>query len=236
MSNKQEMEACKSALAGIVKAVDSMMEVEESRDHMEIELAAVGLQQAMETGKKALGGDKWDKWGDWVSVPLEKMDVPTTLKPDKVFVNSIYEAWVTVRHMFGDKKNPPIAELSIKRRDKLPIDHNHWRTIQRIKNELLGHDADAAMLYPCGTRLMDTANQYTIYAMPPGMLMPFGDTTRLVSSKSLAEDSEDPRKGARQRPYTKDERPAGDLAESEEMFEAAKSVITKALEEEKSND
>lgn len=210
----------RSALEGLVKAVGRMLDgEEETEDFMELELAATGLRQALETAQGALGGSEWDKWGEWEQM---SKDLPPNLQkamdvrggaPDKILRNNLFEVWITIHKMLDDDGNPPIAELSVKRRDKLPIDYNHWRTLQRIKNELLGINADGAMLYPCAARVIDSANQYRIYALPPGILMPFGDQSRLVTSKALSGD-DNPRNGSRQRPYGPDEKLSDDLVDN----------------------
>jgi len=221
----------RTALEGLVTAVGRMLGGEETEDYMELELAATGLRQAMETAQSALGGSEWDKWGDWEHM---SSDLPPKMKkamelrggtPDKIFRNNIFEVWVTIHKMLDDDDNPPIAELSVKRRDKLAIDYNHWRTLQRIKNELLGINADGAMLYPAASRVMDSANQYRIYALPPGIMMPFGDKARLVTSKALGGD-DDPRNGSRQRPYGLNEKLSDDLTDNPAKLEELLSEFT----------
>ena len=210
----------RAALAGLVDAVSVMVEQEDSDDLREIELAAVGLKQAFEMATIALGGEGWEEWGQWVALSPEIPGLSEELRPDRVFRNNLFEVWVTISPMFGEKDGLPVAEMSVKRRDKLPIDHNHWRILQRIKSELLGSVADGAMLYPAEDRLQDSANQYRIYALPPGQRWPFGDTQqRMVSSKALLSD-DNPRNGGRQRPINPKERPDDDLAGDSERLEA----------------
>ena len=230
---KADYAEVRCALEGVVKAVERMVSTEESSDYMATELAAVGLRQAMETAEQALGGSEWDKWGEWncwegKDVLPDIAAVRTAGMPDKVFRNNLYEVWVTITPLMGEEGNPPIAELSIKRLDKLPIDYNHYRVMQRIKNECLGAGADAAMLYPCHQREQDSANQYRVYAMPPGMMMPFGDTERMVSSKALS-GNDDPRQGSRQRPFQKDEKPYGDVSDNQATLKAVQDSLNKAL-------
>ncbi len=57
-----------------------------------------------------------------------------------------------------------------------------WRDFQRIKNELLGPDAEAAELYPSEDRLIDTTNTFHLWS-PVGQRFPFGfDNGRQVES------------------------------------------------------
>lgn len=64
------------------------------------------------------------------------------------------------------------AYLSIKSNDR----HwrHDWRHFQRIKNELLGEDVEAVELYPATDRLVDDANQFHLWAFPPGVRIPVG--------------------------------------------------------------
>jgi hypothetical protein len=104
-----------------------------------------------------------------------------------------------------------MIQLSIKRRDKEPIDHNHWRILQRIKNDLLGPEVEGVELFPAESRLTDSANQYSIWCLRGGLLFPFGYRDgRVLSEKSIH--------GAKQRPWPPEERPA-DLDEVQARFD-----------------
>ena len=136
----------RSALSGMVHAVERALNAEDEQSFSEQEMAAVGLRQAMEAAEKALGGVEWDAWGDWTAWDGDDVlaELDDENRPHKVFRNKVFEVWVRLMPLMGDPDNPVMAELSIKRLDKLPIDYNHWRTIQRIKDEILGINADAA--------------------------------------------------------------------------------------------
>lgn len=98
-----------------------------------------------------------------------------------------------------------VTQLSIKRRDKEVI--HDWRDIQRIKNEICGPEREAVELYPAESRLIDTANQFHVWVMPEGVMLPFGYREgRLVSERSSF--------GAKQRPWEPDARPS-DLMDDE---------------------
>lgn len=53
--------------------------------------------------------------------------------------------------------------LSVKRHDREPI--HDWRILQSIKTAVLGPDVEAVELYPSEARLVDTANQYHLWAI-----------------------------------------------------------------------
>lgn len=91
-----------------------------------------------------------------------------------------------------------IQELSIRRNDRKPV--HDWRHFQRIKSEIAGPDVEAFELYPAEERLMDTANQYYLWCLPPGQRLPVGfETGRNVQDAAEAELV-----GAVQRPLPED--------------------------------
>lgn len=99
----------------------------------------------------------------------------------------ISEVWLNDRYVVGVKRRDDgsVANLSIRRQDRSwPRD---WRDFQRIKNDIAGVDVEAVELYPREDRLVDTANQFWLWCMPPGMTFPFGfDEGRHVAGQDLA--------------------------------------------------
>jgi len=78
---------------------------------------------------------------------------------------------------------PKMWHLSLKRRDRKPIDDNRWRILQQIKNTLVGEENEAVELYPAESRLVDSANQYHMHIFAdPEERWPFGFTERFVTS------------------------------------------------------
>jgi len=69
-------------------------------------------------------------------------------------------------------KGMTIWHLSIKRHDREPM--QDWRVMQRIKTEIAGAEAEAIELYPAESRVVDTANQYHLYAFMDGETIPLG--------------------------------------------------------------
>lgn len=81
--------------------------------------------------------------------------------------------------------------LSIKRRDKLPI--RDWRDLQGIKNALVGRECEAVELFPAESRLVDSANQYHLWAInDPSYRFPFGFNDRLVSEDVIGKSVQRP--------------------------------------------
>ena len=84
------------------------------------------------------------------------------LMNDETWGNDRYT--VTVHFLDGDRDG--FVEITV---------HNHrrtthipWRHLQQIKNEVLGADREAVQLFPAEDRLVDTANEYWLYAYPVG--------------------------------------------------------------------
>jgi len=69
--------------------------------------------------------------------------------------------------------------LSIVRRDRSAC--HDWRDLQRIKNELCGEEREAVELHPAESRLVDTNNQYHLFVLPEGVVVPLGYAERDVS-------------------------------------------------------
>ena len=75
--------------------------------------------------------------------------------------------------------------LSIKRNDREPL--CDWRAKQRIKNAVLGDHWEAVELYPQEDRLVDTSNQYHLFAWE-AVFPIYLFNTREVWSKKENED------------------------------------------------
>jgi hypothetical protein len=98
------------------------------------------------------------------------------LANDEVWMNDLYQVNV-------DRSEHPMIHLSIKRIDKKPL--RDWRHFQQIKNELVGRECEAVELYPAESRVVDTANQYHLWAIDdPAFRFPCGFSTGLKRSES----------------------------------------------------
>jgi hypothetical protein len=174
--------------------------------------------------KKRARAQSREPWGEWGRCHALKIEGPngTVEKYDETWRNNRYQ--VSIRRFpceaFKDDDGTPLtmAYVTIKRNDKESI--HDWRDLQRIKNELLGPEVEAVELYPAESRLVDTSNQYHLWALPEGVPWPFGFfDSRLVSSPESAEEV-----GAKQRPF---EDPPDDLdAKQEEVREQYRQLKT----------
>jgi hypothetical protein len=130
----------------------------------------------------------------------------------RIFVNSRYQVWV---RDFTDVKDPDAGiwtHLSIKNNDKSA--RHDWRDYQRIKNELCDPEREALEVYPPESMLVDTANQFHLWVMPVGLVMPVGFRDRRAVSEAQSPDSL-----GSQRPWEADSRP-DDLLTLEEVEQA----------------
>lgn len=134
-------------------------------------------------------------------------------KLDKLYLSEYYQVAID--------KDPPhtytgmkIWHLSIKRLDKEPI--MDWRDLQAIKNQLCGLTVEAIQLYPSEVRLVDTSNQYHLFAFMPNKkgecpIIGVGWMVRSVTDNDGSDGAYV--SGAKQRPLPKDEddqpRPVG---------------------------
>jgi hypothetical protein len=128
----------------------------------------------------------------------------------KVFRNSRYQVYVGfVEGAVGGQ----MLHLSIKRNDRETI--HDWRDLQRIKNELCGPECEAVEIYPAESRLVDTANQFHLWVLPPGEVFPFGFFMgRVVNEQESM--------GAKQRPYEEGNKPENQIELPQTLEEAEK--------------
>ena len=97
---------------------------------------------------------------------------------NEIWANDAYTVIVERR---GDGS---AEHLSIRRNDRGPV--SDWRDKQQIKNELAGPETEAIELYPAESRVVDTANQFHLWCMPPGVTIPAGWTNRMVSDDAAS--------------------------------------------------
>lgn len=149
-----------------------------------------------------------DTWGAWVELAL-----PPEEAGARGYRNLRYQVLV---RCIGKGTPFPGADagvrafwLSIKRNDKREI--HDWRDLQRIKNELVGEEAEAVELYPAESRLVDASNQYHLFAFE-GFRFPFGFHDRVVSTPEVSRSV-----GAEQRPWEPGREPADANLDPEEL-------------------
>jgi hypothetical protein len=84
------------------------------------------------------------------------------------------EMWSNDRYVCHVRRfdSGAVAHISYRRQDRKPA--RDWRDAQRIKNELAGEHTWAMEVYPDEDHLVDGANQYHLWCLPPGVVPPFG--------------------------------------------------------------
>ncbi len=76
-----------------------------------------------------------------------------------------------------------VIHLLVRRHDQLPI--RSWTALQEIKDDICGPESTAIEVFPARSDLVDQANLYHLWVLPPDMRLPFGlhmDTGGLVGS------------------------------------------------------
>ena len=150
-----------------------------------------------ECARAAPPAPAWTPFLPAVPAPGTELEAVGSLKGAELWLNSRYQ--VAVRRQAGGPWGP-MVHLSVRRLDRAPL--RDWRDLQRIKDDLVGPEAEGVELFPAESRLVDSANQYHIYAFP-AFRFPFGaDDGRLVGDSVTGR--------AVQRPF--DDRPADALS------------------------
>ena len=112
----------------------------------------------------------------------------------KAFANRLYDGSVLT---FEDGS----MHLSFKRRDRSAM--RDWRHFQAIKNEVAGPEREAIEIFPPESELMDAANEYHLWVLPPDQASPLGLAERGLLDASDGMDHAAYRRGkapgARQR-------------------------------------
>jgi hypothetical protein len=104
--------------------------------------------------------------------------------PDEIWTSSTYQVFVYHNCDRGEGF-PEVIWLSIKRNDREPI--HDWRSLQEIKNTVVGKENEAFEIYPAESRLVDTSNQYHLWVFKDkGNRLPVGWTERLVMDERKA--------------------------------------------------
>jgi hypothetical protein len=85
------------------------------------------------------------------------------LKQDEGQPQLWFNSWVTASVEMRDRKNGGrLAHITYHRNDRAPI--RDWRVGQKIKNQLCGPEWEGVELYPAESRVVDTCNEYHLWA------------------------------------------------------------------------
>jgi hypothetical protein len=110
------------------------------------------------------------------------------------------ETWMNALYVvIKTKLKSGFIHLSIRRCDRAAC--RDWRHFQAIKNQLCGDECEAMEIYPAESRLVDTANQFHLWVLPPGIAIPLG----YFFGRQVSDGSEAAKiPGAVQRPFEKE--------------------------------
>ncbi|MEP6667653.1 MAG: hypothetical protein ABJF10_00785 [Chthoniobacter sp.] len=85
-------------------------------------------------------------------------------------------SWITYRnniYLVVIEMTSPLIHACIRRHDRRPC--TDWNHMQQIKSELIGPEHEAVELFPAESRLINTTNEYHLWAHPKsGFRFPFG--------------------------------------------------------------
>lgn len=120
------------------------------------------------------------RWTSWCATMMRRTGMtPGELR--RVYEEEflVGETWMNDLYVVIAKTLPQGAtHLSIRRVDRKAC--RDWRHFQQIKNQLCGEEREGLELYPAESRLVDTANQYHLWVMPPGVRLEIGWNCRSV--------------------------------------------------------
>ena len=138
--------------------------------------------------------DKWQDKSSPIAKLLDTDDKSVAVERITAVVEGEQnnEVYLNDKYQVSLRRLGEIVHLSIKRIDREPV--HDWRELQQIKTELVGPECEAVELYPAESRVIDTANQYHLWAVPNSTFrFPFGfESKRVVTDESIA--------GSKQRP------------------------------------
>jgi len=88
----------------------------------------------------------------------------------RAFLNDFYSVQIyEVATGIGE-----VLHLIIRPQDGSALSQPSWGELQRIKNELVGHESCAIQFYPRESHLRDSANLYHLWVLPVDVELPFG--------------------------------------------------------------
>jgi hypothetical protein len=113
-----------------------------------------------------IADDYWEPL--WPGKPILSEEDPL-LRTGETWCNDKCQVFV-YDHESPEEGWPPYVVLSLKLNSREPW--SDWRDFYRIKTELCGTLCWAMELYPPQHALVDTANQYHMFVLPPGVHFP----------------------------------------------------------------
>jgi hypothetical protein len=84
----------------------------------------------------------------------------------RAFRNNRYTVMVYDNH---PTTHGPVIRVMVQKHDDTPINF-HWREMQKLKNEVFGHEVVAVEYYPAESNLINDHNIYWMWIFPKGVL------------------------------------------------------------------
>ena len=95
-----------------------------------------------------------------------------------LYQNNLYQV---IRREYPEGPFGPYVHLTIRNQDGST--RHDWPEFQRIKNELVGEEAEGVEIYPAESRLVDTIHHYHLWVFRE-YRFPLGMTEREVTSEA----------------------------------------------------
>jgi hypothetical protein len=110
---------------------------------------------------------------EWIERPItdeDRANHPASRDIRRAFLNDFFSVQVyEVETDIGE-----VLHLIIRPQDGNALSQPSWAELQRIKNELIGHESCAIQFYPRESHLRDSANLYHLWVLPVNVELPFG--------------------------------------------------------------
>jgi hypothetical protein len=127
-------------------------------------------RRASKANGRAMMKQGWTPWEDITdrAIALFNARGKSQYAPRRFLQNSMYSVQIHLRKTAWGN----VSLLMVRRNDEAPI--RSWSDMQRIKNEIAGPERTAVEVYPSEENLIDDANMYHMWVLPPEMELPFG--------------------------------------------------------------
>jgi hypothetical protein len=143
---------------------------------------------------------RWQPLGPAVASNPERWVDSGASVPHEIWANDLYSVYVRYIGPHDRPRSEQAIHISFHRHNRAAI--RDWRHVQAIKNEVAGPERIGIEVYPPESMLMDEANEYHIWVLPPEALeegFPFLLPRRVGTQEDM--EAEQGKTRARQRDW-----------------------------------
>jgi hypothetical protein len=124
-------------------------------------------KRAFKKASKGFNPPVTGEWGYWEEKDIHAQGSPPLPGMYRFCVNEKY----SVQFYREPSEHGDLIRLLIRHHTGKPV--RSWHDFQRIKNELVGEETIAVEVYPKESALVDQANCYHLWVIPPDFPFPF---------------------------------------------------------------